>query len=444
MSGPAIHRRRFLAAGAVALAAGCPALLRARSPGERLRVACIGVGGRGLAAVRAMREETMVAFCDVDDERAAEAYRDFPDVPRFKDYRRLFDALGGQIDAVTISTPDHMHYPIAVAALERGLHVFVEKPLAHTIAEARDLARRAAEKPRLQTQMGNQGHAGDGIRMFKEWIDAGVLGEVRAVHCWTNRPGSHWRQGNLAWPDHSKLRPVPPAALDWDLWLGVAMDRPYDPAYLPFNWRGYWDFGTGAMGDMGCHVLDGVHWALRLDAPERIRPISAGQNLITGPHAAVIAYEFGPRGEFPPLTLTWYEGGLKPTLPADWEAGRTLPDSGTLVVGDRATVLATQYYQSVRIVPEARMRELAPTLPPRTLPRVEGGGFAEWVRACKGGPAPGSRFAVSSRLTELCLLSNIAVRIGRELHWDSGRMGFRGAPEADALLAKAYRAGFGV
>ena len=449
MAAPQMTRRSFLKTSSIASAAlSFPAVLRSQpaaapqSPNNRLNVACVGVGGRGRAAIEGLKGENFVAFTDVDETRAAKTFAEYPDVPRFSDYRRMFEQLGNQIDAVSISTPDHMHYPIAVAALQLGKHVFVEKPLTHTVAEARALAQLAREK-NVATQMGNQGHASEGIRRLKEWFDAGVLGEVREVHCWTDRPGKTWPQGGLKAPDHSKFIPVVPPKLDWDSWLGVAAMRPYDPAYVPFNWRAYWDFGTGAMGDMGCHLLDGVHWILQLDGPSEIHAVSGLQTELAGPSSAFLTFYFPQRGALPPLTLYWYEGGLMPPLPADIGT-RPLPDNGTLVIGSKATALATLYYESVRILPETKMQELAPTLPPKTIPRIEGGHFAEWIRACKGGAPAGSNFEIAARLTELCLLSNVAVRARRPIQWDAAAMKVTNLPEANRFLTKTYRPGFGV
>lgn len=444
-----VSRRSFLKTTSLASAAAVafPAILRAQpggqSPNNRLNVACIGVGGRGRAAVDGMKEENLVAFCDVDDARAAPTYEAFPDVPRFRDYREMFDQLGRQIDAVTISTPDHMHFPAAVAALQLGKHTFVEKPLTHTVWEARELAKLAAGKKGLATQMGNQGHANEGPRILKEWLAAGVLGEVRECHTWTNRPV--WPQGAKV-PDHSKFIPVKPDTLSWDLWLGVAADRPYDPAYLPFNWRGYWDFGTGALGDMGCHLLDGAYWALELDAPIRVEAISAKQTAVSGPVASTLVYHFPARGRQAPVKWTWYDGGLEPMLPDGLEpdARVSRSGSGTYIVGTRATVFATDYYESVRIIPEAKMKEMAPGLPPKTLPRIEGGHFAEWIRACKGGPEAGSNFAYAAKLTELCLLSNVAIRARRAIEWDAAAMKVTNLPYANEYLTKQYRPGWGV
>ncbi|HEY8993606.1 MAG TPA: Gfo/Idh/MocA family oxidoreductase [Lacunisphaera sp.] len=442
-----VTRRSFLRTAGLGSAAAVafPHILGAQtsgtpSPNNRLNVACVGVGGRGEAAVDGMKGENFVAFCDVDDIQAARTFNAYPNVPRFRDYRQMFEKLGNQIDAVTVSTPDHMHFPIAMAALSLGKHVMVEKPLTHTIWEARQLAKLAAEK-KVATIMGNQGHANEGLRLLKEWYDAGVLGEVAELHSWTDRP--IWPQG-VNTPDHSKMIPVVPESLDWNLWLGVAADRPYDPAYVPFKWRGYWDFGTGALGDMGCHIMDGAFWALGLDAPVRVEAISGRANAVSAPTSSMIVYHFAARGSRPAIKWTWYDGGLKPALPEGWAEDRPFPDNGTLIVGSKATAIAPTYYESVRIIPEARMRELIPTLPAKTIPRVEGGHFAEWIRACKGGPAAGSNFAYASKLTELCLLSNIAVRARRPIEWDAAAMKITNLSSANQYLTKVYRPGFGV
>jgi predicted dehydrogenase len=440
-------RRSFIHSAGLASAAAIafPQVLKGQAPGtptpnNRLNVACIGVGGQGRSAVDGLKGENLVAFCDVDDERAAETYAKFPDVPRFRDFRQLFDKLGNQIDAVTVSTPDHMHFPIAMAALSLGKHVMVEKPMTHTIWEARQLAKLAGEK-KVATIMGNQGHANEGPRLLKEWYEAGVLGEVRELHSWTNRP--IWPQG-VTEPDHKKFIPVVPDTLDWNLWLGIAADRPYDPAYAPFNWRGFWDFGTGALGDMGCHILDGAFYALGLDAPVRIEAISGHANKISAPTSSMVVYHFAARGSRPALKWTWYDGGLQPGLPDYWPDDRTFPDNGTLIVGSKATAFAPTYYESLRIVPEAKMKELQPTFPGKTIPRIEGGHFAEWIRACKGGPAAGSNFAYASRLTELCLLSNVAIRARRPIEWDAANLQVTNLPSANQYITKAYRPGFGV
>jgi predicted dehydrogenase len=441
-------RRQFIKSASVMSAAtlAFPYVLRAqrgRSPNDKLNIACVGVGGRGADAVKALMVENLVAFCDVDDAKAAATFKAHPEIGpdrRFKDYRRMLDRLGGEIDAVTVSTPDHMHFPIAMAALSLGKHVFVEKPLTHTISEARQLARLAREK-KVATQMGNQGHAGEGCRVLKEWVMAGILGDVTEVHSWTDRP--IWPQG-VKPPDHSKMMPVVPATLDWDLWLGVAAEREYDPAYLPFTWRGYWDFGTGALGDMGCHILDGAYFALDLGYPTRVEAVSANQTAVSAPTSSVVTFQFPARGRLAPLTLKWYDGGLQPPLPADLEPGRLLDPNGTLIVGSKATVLADTYYDKVQIIPDAKMAALTPELPTKSIPRVEGGHFAEWVRACKGGVPAGSNFDYSSGLTEVALLSNLAVRARRPIEWDGPAMRVSNDAEANRFLTTPYRPGFGV
>jgi len=441
MTTPVLSRRSFLKSASVASAAlAFPHFLRGQSLNNRLNVACVGVGGRGYDAVQGLKGENLVAFCDVDDERAAKTYAEFPGVPHFRDYRVMLEKLGRGIDAVTISTPDHMHFPIAVAALSLGKHVFVEKPLTHTVAEARQLDKLAREK-KVATQMGNQGHANDGMRVLKEWLQAGVLGDVTEVHSWTNRP--IWPQGVNA-PDHSKMLPVAPSTLDWNLWLGVAPTREYDPAYAPFKWRGWWDFGTGALGDMGCHIMDGTYWALDLTAPTSVEAVSASQTELSPPTGSVVTYHFPARGARPAVKWAWYDGGMMPPLPEGLVLDAPLPNNGTLLVGRKATVFADTYYGSVKILPEAKMSELASSLPGASLPRIEGGHFAEWVRACKGGAPAGSNFEYSSRLTETVLLSNVAVRARRRIEWDSAALKVTNLADANRYVAKTYRAGFGV
>ena len=441
-----MNRRTFLKTASLATAAASlPNILRSQAPGaqapvNKINVACCGVGGRGYDAVQGMKGENLVAFCDVDDERAAKTYLEFPGVPHFRDFRVMLDKLGKQIDAVTVSTPDHMHFPIAMAALSLGKHVFVEKPMTHTVAEARKLAEVAREK-KVATQMGNQGHAREGARLLKEWVEAGVLGEVKEVHSWTDRP--IWPQGVKPF-DHTKMMPVVPSTLDWDLWLGVAQPREFDPGYLPFVWRGFWDFGCGSLGDMGCHIMDGAYWALGLTAPTSVEPVSANQTEISAPTASVTRLHFPARGSMPAVKWTWYDGGMTPPVPADLEENRKLQDNGTLLIGSKATVMCDTYYDSVRIIPEAKMKEMAPSLPPKTIPRVAGGHFAEWLRACKGGVPAGSNFEYASRLTESVLIGNVALRARRRIEWDSASMKVTNLPSANEFVATHYRAGFGV
>jgi predicted dehydrogenase len=238
--------------------------------------------------------------------------------------------------------------------------------------------------------------------------------------------------------------PVVPATLDWDLWLGVAPAREYDPAYVPFKWRGYWDFGTGALGDMGCHIMDGTYWALELTQPSSIEAVSANQTDLSPPTGSMVTYQFPARGALPPVKWNWYDGGMMPPLPAGLVLDEPLPANGTLLVGSKEIVFADTYYANVKVLPRTRMAALASALPAASLPRVEGGHWAEWVRACKGGPAAGSNFEYSSRLTETVLLSNVAVRARRRIEWDTAAMKVTNLPDANRYVTKTYRAGFGV
>ena len=441
-------RRDFLRTSGVATAAlSFPAILRSQGaaggPNERLNLAFVGVGGRGHGgALTSLKDHNLVAFCDVDDARAAAAYKAFPQVPRFRDYRQMLDKLGNRIDGVAVSTPDHMHFPIAMAAMSLGKHVYVEKPMGQTIDEVRRMAKLAREK-KVATQMGTQGHSNEGTRLLKEWFDAGVLGEVREVLSWTDRPGSVWPQ-NVKAPDHKKGAPAVPPTLDWDLWLGVAQPRAYDPIYLPKNWRGFWDFGTGSMGDMGCHMLDGGYWALGLTQPTSLEAVTSPQTEISGPASSVVTYHFPARGARPPVKWTWFDGGLEPVYPAEFEAMRDWPRNAELIIGSKASVLADANYASVRIIPEAKMQGLSSTLPPKTLPRVKDGHFGDWVRACKDGKPAGSDFAYAAQLTETVLLSAIAIRTRRRIEWDAKTMSVTNLPEANRFVRKEYRAGFGV
>lgn len=446
-SDSALTRRSFLQKTTLASAAtvAFPAILKAQAggggPNSKLNLAIIGAGGRGRSAIEALTNETYVAFCDVDDERASQTYTEYPNVPRFRDYREMFAQLGDKIDAVVISTPDHMHFPIAMTAIAHGKHVYCEKPLTHTVEEAR-LLTAAARKAGVITQMGNQGHSNEGTRLLKEWIAAGVLGEVREVHSWTNRP--IWPQG-LELPDHSKMLPVVPKTLDWNLWLGVAPEREFDPTYVPFAWRGWWDFGCGAFGDMACHIMDATYWGLELSAPTAVEAFSAKMNAQSCPVSSVVKFEFAARGAMPGVNWTWYDGGLTPTLPADFELGRELPrdGSGSFIIGSEASVLSTTYNSSVRIFPEAKMKQLAPNLPPKTLPRVSTSNHHEaWAIAIKAGQQPASNFDYAGPFSETVLLGNVAIRANRRIEWSPTDMKIPNLPSAEQYLRKSYRPGF--
>lgn len=448
MSSPtSLTRRSFLQKTTLASAAAStfPAIVRGKKDGvastNRVRLAIVGVGGRGRSALEGLADEHFVAFCDVDEERAAEQYAAHPDVPKYRDYREMFAEMGDQIDGVVISTPDHMHFPIAMTAIAHGKHVYVEKPLTHTVEEAR-LLTEAARKAGVVTQMGNQGHSNEGTRLTKEWIQAGVLGEIREVHSWTNRP--IWPQG-LNLPDHSKMIPVVPDTLDWDLWLGVAENRAYDPVYLPFGWRGWWDFGCGAFGDMACHIMDAAYWGLELGSPTALEAFSAKNNENSCPVSSVVTYEFAARKNQPALKWKWYDGGLTPPFPKDWEEGRSYyrDGSGTLIIGSEASMVNSTYGASPRIFPETKMRKLAPKLPAKTLPRVETSNHhLAWCNAIRENRQPASNFEYAGPFTETVLLGNAAVRANRRLEFDAEKVRFTNFESANQYLSKSYRPGF--
>lgn len=441
----ALSRRSFLQKTTLATAAASafPAIVRGQKDGvastNRVNVAFVGVGGRGTSALQALADENFVAFCDVDDDRAKESYEKFPDVPRFHDYREMFAQMADKIDAVVITTPDHMHFPIAMTALKYKKHLYVEKPLTHTVEEAR-LLTEAAREAGVVTQMGNQGHSNEGTRITKEWIQAGVLGEIREVHSWTNRPV--WPQG-LKVPDHSKMRPVVPKTLDWDLWLGVAKKRAYDPAYLPFSWRGWWDFGCCAFGDMACHIMDAAYWGLELGSPTALEAFSAKNSEQNGPVSSVVQYEFAARKSQPALTWKWYDGGLTPPFPANWEEGREYAKSGTLIIGSEASMVNATYGESPRIFPSSDMRKVGPKLPPKTLPRVETSNHhLAWCNAIRDSRQPASNFDYAGPFTETVLLGNAAIRANRRLDFDAKNVRFTNFEPANAYLTKDYRPGF--
>ncbi len=418
------------------------------APSDKLNIAAVGAGGRGRSNIRDVAHENIYAICDVDDELLAATLRQefaapFRDrVGVYRDYREMLDD-NPEIDAVLISTPDHMHAPVAAAAMDLGKHLYVEKPLCHTVAEARYLDRRARET-NVVTQMGNQGHAGEGARLINEWVASGELGAIREVHCWTDRPV--WPQG-IARPPGSAGAP---SSLDWDLWLGAAPRRPWvDRAYHPFNWRGWVDFGTGVVGDMGAHVIDHPYWALGLDLPRRISASSTrwGDGYESFPLATRIHFEFAATAERPGVKLTWHDGGLLPERPAELENGRQLgnDDGGALIFGERKTLMHGVYGRDPVLIPASA--QLETPAPPRTLPRSNGI-YQEWIDAVKDrSRLTSSDFAYAARLTETMLLGNIAVRRAfahQVLEYDGAAMRFTNDDAANAMLDKEYRPGFGL
>ena len=409
------------------------------APSDKLNVACIGVGGQGWSDVRGMSSENIYALCDVDDRSADRAYKAFPNAKRYKDYREMMDKEAKNIDAVTITTPDHSHAAAAMLALHAGKHVYVQKPLARTVHEVRTLMAEAAKRPKQSTQMGNQGHAAEGVRQIREWFDAGILGDVREVHLWTNRP---------IWPqaiDRPQQAFNVPPALDWNLWLGPSPERPYNPAYAPFNWRGWWDWGTGAMGDMACHIMDASFWTLQLRYPMRVIPESTLLYSETAPKSSRITYEFGARGNLPPVTIVWRDGGLLPPRPENWPATEAWTNDdagGQLWIGSKAMLNAGTYAENPRLVNPDQDKALKANPPAQKFART-GGVHAEWIAAIKGGTQPGSNIAgYAGPLTEMIVLGNLAVRAGRTIELDpaTGRILTSGIPEE--WMTPRYRSGW--
>ncbi len=405
---------------------------RILKPDEKLRVAGVGCGGKGGSDIDGAGAEEIVALCDVDFNRAAGTFRKYPNAKRYRDFRQMLLEMDEQIDAVTVSTPDHMHFPAAMMAITMGKHVYVQKPLTHTVAEARALTE-AAHAHGVVTQMGNQGHAGEGTRLLREWVQAGAIGDVHEVHFWTNRP--IWPQG-LTRPATAD---VLPPTLDWNRWLGVAPLRPYHSSYLPFNWRGWWDFGCGALGDMGCHIMDAAFWALDLKYPISVEAEMDAAYAETAPKWSIVTYQFPARGRMPPVKVVWYDGGKQPPRPKELEADRDMPRGGQLLIGDKGAIMdPSDYCQSPRLIPEEKMQAF--TRPEKTIPRVPNSNpHTEWTSACKGGPTPGSNFDHSGPLTEMVVLGNLAIRTGKKIEWDGKRMLCKNFPAAQALVTKEYR-----
>ena len=437
-------RRTFLAtAGAATLAALQPRFAigqAGESANAKLNIALIGAGGIAGAAIKGCSEEDFVAFCDVDDERAKYAYLRYPGVPRFKDFRSMMDTMEKEIDAVVVSTPDHTHFSAAMACMQRGKHVYVQKPLAHNIWQVRTL-QKAAHQYGVVTQMGNQGHASDGIREAKEWYQAGVLGEVREAHVWTDRPKLPWFEKPERIPP--KAEPVP-KTLDWDLWQGPTAARSFSSEYVPVKWRGWWDYGCGSLGDIGCHELDTPVWAMDLGVPEKVDvKLNDAVNKDFTPFSAVVTYHFAAEGGRPPMKVYWYEG-CDPPRPEGLRDNEKLVANGSYMVGSKETLyMPYMHPNQPKMIPSKRWRELRKELPPATMPRVAGGPFREWIRAIKGtGPVPGSNFDVSAKLTEVVLLGAMAIRCGHTIEWDAKKMEVKGHPELAPYIKEEVRPGW--
>jgi predicted dehydrogenase len=457
-------RRQFLSAGAAAVAAativprhvlGGPKYV---PPSEKVHVALVGAGGQGRTNARALFEEPdaqviavadPVEQCDLEPfyyrglggrkPVQAEMEKHFSQkTPNFRcaayeDFRVMLDKEKA-IDAVLCATPDHLHAYVSILAMRAGKHIYCEKPLTHNVWEARQVAR-VAKETGLATQMGNIGHSREGIRQTCEWIWTGVIGPVREVHAWV--AANRWNKQLQGRPTDT---PPIPAGVNWDLWLGPREYRPYHPAYMPVTWRDFWAFGGGGLGDFGCHDLDAPFWALDLQTPTTIegRPAGPTNEEIT-PYGEICYFHFGPRGDKPPVKVTWYDAGLQPACPDELPPGQTLPDRGVLFVGDKGLMVCDGAGGPPRLLPYERMR--TEKRPAKTLPRSKGH-HRDWLDACKGGPAASANFAYGAKLTELALLGIASLRLGKKIHWDAANMKARGLPAADAIFKEQYRKGW--
>ncbi len=426
-------RRHFLLSTAAAGAAGFgwrPSLAFAKklAPSERLRIGAIGIAGQGFSDLRTIAKAgaEIVALCDVDETRgevAAQRER-FSTAKFYPDYRKMIDA--GGLDAVMVATPDHSHAIATVTALKAGLHAFCEKPLAHTVHEARVVAETAAKHKRV-TQMGTQIHSLDNYRRVVELIRAEAIGPVREVHVWV---GKDW--GGTG--DRPKATPPVPAGLHWDLWLGGAPERPYHPCYLPAEWRRWWDFGGGTLNDMACHYMDLPFWALDLRYPTHVEAEGPTLNAEMAAKSLIVRYDYPARGKQPALKFTWYDGGNRPKLLKEKKI--SAGGDGVLFIGDKGMLLAD--YNNRKLLPE---KDFTDFVPPRKSIPDSIGHYKEWVEACKTGGKTTCNFDYSGALTEAVLLGNVAYRLGKGFDWD-GKELKASEPGAEKYIRKEYRKGW--
>jgi predicted dehydrogenase len=493
-----LPRRDFMRSAAATAAAftilpgGSLGKARRISPSDRVNLAAIGVGGMGRANLQALSSQNIVALCDVDwnyvdtrfaeipnqvaaaqkraaeaadplqKERALQQVKDWnalttqlPKARRFDDYRVMLEKHK-DIDAVVIATPDHGHAVQALAAMDLGKHVYVQKPLCWSVEECRLLAAKAAAT-KLQTQMGNQGHSSDDARLVNEYIQSGAIGAVTEVHVWTNRPLAYWPQGvprpaplppnaNLTWNMESVWKRAagsfgsypPPDRLAWDLFLGPSRWVDYHPIYHPFNWRGWTDWGVGAIGDMGAHLIDSSFWALDLDYPTSIETTSTPYNKDTYPSASTTYYEFPARGTRPAVKMTWYDGGLTPPKPPEMGAEELNKGGGVLFIGTKGKLLHDTYGFNPRLLPKSPHTGL----PPQTHERIKTSHEMNWIDAIRGTQKTTSPFEYSAKLTEIMLLGVVALNAGKKIEYDGAAMKVTNVPDSDALLKRRYREGW--
>ena len=438
-------RRTFLknsaaaAAGLTIIPSYAVSGLGHKAPSDRLNVAGVGVGGRGGGVLEGLSSENVVAMCDVDWKYAKSTFQKFPNAKKYYDWRKMFDEMDQDIDAVVVGTPDHTHAIISIHAMKRGKHVYCEKPLTHSVWESRQMTE-VARQQNVVTQMGNQGNSGEGIRQICEWIWDGAIGEVREAHTWTNRP--IWPQGL----ERPKKKMDIPDHLKWDLFIGPAQYRPFNSVYHPWNWRGWWDFGTGALGDMACHIMDPVFKALNLSYPTKVEASSSPINTESPPQAEVVRYTFPARSNMPKVNMpevevSWYDGGLLPERPPELPEGEIMGrdrNGGCLFIGTKGKIMCGTYGRNPFLLPlsydEAYKR------PPKKLRRVETNHIMDWVRACKESPGnrvmPSSNFDYAGPLTEMVLMGVVATRLQdlkRQLLWDGENMRFKNIDEDDEI-----------
>jgi len=459
------NRRKFLktAAATASAVAIVPRRVLGGSnfvpPSETVNIALVGAGGQGCVNLRALFPENDARVIAVADPAESFSLQDFyykgkggrsvaremiekhyaPKTPGFRcseyeDFRVMLENEEA-VDAVLCATPDHLHAYVSAFAIRAGKHVFCEKPLTHNIWEARLISRLAKEKG-VATQMGNIGHSSEGIRQTCEWLWDGAIGAVREVHAWVG--ATRWNKTLTGRPAET---PPPPAGLNWDLWLGPRESRPYHPTYAPVMWRDFWAFGGGAIGDFVCHDLDAACWALDLRDPLWVeaRPGSMMNEEIS-PHGELCYWQFGQRGNKPPVRVTWYDGGLRPALPDEWPEGKSLPGRGALFIGDKG-LLFSGFASKPLLLPEEKND--AYKEPAKTLPRSKGH-HRDWLDACKGGPPASSNFEYGAQLTELLLLGILSLRTGKRINWDAANMKAGNLPDADAIIKESYRKGWEV
>jgi len=456
MSNFKLSRRAFLAATTTSAVVASTRVNAAevspgkKSPNEKLNVAGIGAGGKGWTDVNQCgARENIVALCDVDWDRASRTFEKFSDAKKYKDFRNMLEDMP-EIDAVTITTPDHTHAPAAYMAMKMGKHVYVQKPLTHTVAEARLLTETAREMG-VATQMGNQGHSGDGVREICEMIWSGAIGEVREAHAWTHRP---------VWEGQGVLEPLPPQVvpeqLDWHRWIGPAPMRPYNEGYAPHSWRAWQDFGGGSLGDMACHIMDPLYWALKLyEAPSFTVEViqQEGRSEETFPTTSTIKFRYAARGDMPPVDVYWYDGHWeengekvynRPKRPKGIPKETELGDenrNGSFFVGDDGVLTCGEYGGRPRLVPDEKMADY--TMPEPSIKRIEGQNhYKDWLNACKGGDPACSNFDYSGPFTEMVQFGNLAVISGDKFEWDNKQGIVKNVRNPKEVVSKEYRKGW--